>query len=177
MTPDDLVAIYDCSLNRANIWAEPLSAAMAAYSVDTPERQAAFLAQVGHESGYLIYVKELWGQTPAQTGYEGRSDLGNSQPGDGYRYRGRGLIQVTGRSNYSRVGIALGLDLVGHPELLEQPAYAAMSAGWFWQSHGCNELADANQFEQITRRINGGLNGQPDRLAIWAKAKELFQIQ
>lgn len=144
---------------------------MALYGIDSPARQAAFIAQVGHESGRLVYVRELWGPTPVQRRYEGRKDLGNTNPGDGFRYRGRGLIQVTGRTNYARCGAALGIDLVDAPALLERPDNAALSAAWFWTSRGLSELADTGDFERITRRINGGLNGLNDRLKLWKSAR------
>jgi putative chitinase len=144
---------------------------MALYDIGTPARQAAFLAQVGHESGRLGYVKELWGPTDAQRRYEGRNDLGNTQTGDGFKYRGRGLIQITGRANYSTAADALNEPLIDFPEILEQPDIAALSAAWFWNSHGLNALADAGSFETITRRINGGTNGLADRKVLWASAK------
>lgn len=171
MSPDTLVAVLGIPQSRAQIWADPLSAAMALYAIDSPARQAAFLAQVGHESGRLIYVRELWGPTPSQEGYEGRSDLGNTKPGDGFKFRGRGLIQVTGRANYRTCGSALGLPLEDHPELLEQPSNAAQSAAWFWDSRNLNLLVDTGDFETITRRINGGLNGLQDRLILYALCK------
>lgn len=144
---------------------------MALYAIDSPARQAAFLAQVGHESGRLIYVRELWGPTPTQEGYEGRADLGNTQPGDGFRFMGRGLIQITGRANYQTAAAALLLPLIDSPELLEQPGNAAQSAAWFWTSHGLNDLANVGDFNTITKRINGGLNGLQDRLALYALCK------
>lgn len=144
------------------------------FAINTPARQAAFLAQIGHESGGLKWLVELWGPTAAQARYEVRQDLGNREPGDGFRFRGRGLIQLTGRNNYVRASEALKVDLVKEPELLGQPGLACRSAGWFWKEHGCNELADAGQFERLTKRINGGLNGYPERLALWAKAQEVL---
>ena len=135
---------------------------------------AAFIAQIGHESGQLVYVREIWGPTPAQAKYEGRKDLSNSVPGDGFKYRGRGLIQITGRANYAACGEALGLDLINQPELLEQPKNACLSAAWFWATNGLNTLADQDQFNTITRRINGGLNGLQDRLEIWARARAVL---
>ncbi|MDR7283539.1 putative chitinase [Pseudomonas corrugata] len=147
---------------------------MQRYQIVGTKRVAAFIAQIGHESGQLVYVREIWGPTPAQRGYEGRKDLGNTAAGDGFKYRGRGLIQVTGRANYAACGEALGVDLVNQPELLEEPQYACMSAAWFWSTKGLNTLADAGDFERITRRINGGLNGQDDRLALWKKATEVL---
>lgn len=143
---------------------------MAEFDINTPARQAAFLAQVGHESGGLHWLVEIWGPTDSQRRYEVRQDLGNNQPGDGMRFKGRGLIQITGRDNYQRVGDALGVDLISHPELLGQSPLAERSAAWFWQAHGLNALADAGSFETITKRINGGLNGYPNRLALWENA-------
>ena len=130
--------------------------------------------QVGHESGQLRHVREIWGPTAQQAGYEGRADLGNTVKGDGSKYRGRGLIQITGRANYAACGEALALDLVNHPELLEQPQHASMSAVWFWKMKGLNDLAERGQFNTITRRINGGLNGIDDRLELWKKAQAVL---
>jgi putative chitinase len=174
VTPETLAKALTIGQLRAQTWADPLSAAMALYAIDSPARQAAFVAQVGHESGRLVYVRELWGPTPSQEGYEGRADLGNTVKGDGFKFRGRGLIQVTGRTNYQRCGDGLGLDLLNHPELLEQPSNAALSAAWFWNVHGLNAYADTGDFNTITRRINGGTNGLQDRLALWALAKSAF---
>jgi len=92
----------------------------------------------------------------------------------GWRYRGRALLQITGRTNYRAAGQGIGLPLEDEPELLEQPEFAALSAAWWWANHGLNELADAGKFEQITRVINGGLNGQADRLALWKRATEVL---
>lgn len=171
MDAQTLARALNIPLARATTWADPLSAAMALWGVDTPVRQAAFLAQVGHESGRLVYVREIWGPTAAQKGYEGRKDLGNTQPGDGMRFMGRGLIQITGRNNYAFAGAALTLPLLDHPELLEQPGNAALSAAWYWHAHGLNAFADSGDFETLTRRINGGLNGLADRQALLASAR------
>jgi putative chitinase len=110
----------------------------------------------------------------ANRAYVGRMGNGPESSGDGWRYRGRGLIQITGRANYRAAGLALGMNLEQIPQLLEQPLYAALSAAWFWQEHGLNELADAGKFEAITRRINGGLTGQDDREALWESAKAVL---
>lgn len=153
---------------------------MGIFAIDSPQRIAAFLAQIAHESGRLVYVRELWGPTPAQLRYEGRADLGNTQTGDGFRYRGRGLIQTTGRANYAatRDGLVHFVPLVpdfeATPEMLEAPKWAALSAGWFWYAHGLNDLADGDQFMTITRRINGGTNGYADRVALWDGAKAVL---
>ncbi|MBK8772269.1 MAG: glycoside hydrolase family 19 protein [Rhizobiales bacterium] len=140
------------------------------WAINNSVRQAAFIAQIAHESGLFRWSKEIWGPTPAQERYEGRADLGNDQPGDGKRFLGRGLIQITGRANYRDCAAAIGVDLLNHPELLEQPGLAARSAGWFWHSHGCNALADTGDFEALTRRINGGINGLSDRIALHKRA-------
>jgi putative chitinase len=123
---------------RAAKWLGPLRSAMSSFQISTPARAAAFVAQITHESGRFVCVKELWGPTPAQKRYDPSSptseQLGNSATGDGLRFCGRGLIQITGRANYAACGTALGLNLVGEPALLEQPKLAALSAGWFWKS-------------------------------------------
>ena len=174
MTADQLQRAADCTSARAAAWAPILSAACAMHGIDTPLRLAGFVSQVAHESGRLVYVSELWGPTPAQARYESRADLGNTQPGDGSRYRGRGLIQVTGRANYRKAAEALGIDCEAHPELLAMPEHAAESAAWFWVSHGLNALADARDVVGMTRRINGGLNGLDDRQSLYRGACAAF---
>lgn len=178
MTPAFLVAAVGCSQARAVLFAPLLSEACELYRINTPQRLTAFLAQVGHESGSFNYLREVWGPSAAQERYEGRADLGNVQPGDGQRYRGRGLIQITGRANYAgardRMRRVIGItvpDFEGQPQLLEDPRWAALSAADFWSSRGCNAMADADEFEAITRRINGGLNGLDDRKARWERAR------
>jgi len=161
----------------ADRWWPHVDAAWREYGIDTPARQAAWLGQVGHESGGFVYTRELWGPTPAQQRYEGRADLGNTQPGDGKRYMGRGLIQITGRANYRACGAALRVDLEASPELLQGDALAARSACWFWQRKNLNALADAGDFETLTRRINGGLNGIEDRKERWDRARRVLGLQ
>lgn len=165
---------------KAGVFAPVLNAAMGRFGIVTPARQAAFIAQVGHESGQLRYVREL-GSDKYLAKYDTgtlAARLGNTPAadGDGQKYRGRGLIQITGLDNYLRCGEALGLDLVNHPELLEQPQHAAASAAWYWQQKGLNTLADRGAFETITRRINGGLNGQDDRLELWERARKVLGV-
>ena len=145
--------------------------------LNEPAVLAQFLAQVMHESGGLRYVREIWGPTKAQKGYEGRKDLGNTMAGDGKRYKGRGLIQITGRNNYRSCSIALyGAPdvLLGKPEMLESVIPACRSAGWFWQSSKLNALADENDFTRITLRINGGQNGAADRQIHYQRACEVL---
>ena len=142
------------------------------YAINTPLRLAAFLAQIGHESGRFAYVEEI----ASGAAYEGRKDLGNVQPGDGKRYKGRGLIQITGRNNYVQLSKGVKLPFVEHPEWLCLPEYAVMSACWFWHNRGLNELADAGRFRDITRIINGGYNGLEDREKLYEKCKRIFNI-
>lgn len=153
-----------------------LNAAMAAYLVNTAARTAAFVAQLAHESGEFRWMEEIWGPTDAQRRYEPVSALaqrlGNTQPGDGKRYKGRGPIQITGRDNYKRYGGLLGIDLVANPERAATPEVAFSIAGLYWKSNGLNELADQGDFVTITKRINGGTNGLADRQRYWALAKQ-----
>jgi len=154
-----------------------LQQALEEFEINSPLREAAFLAQIAHESGEFKYLEEIWGPTDAQKHYEPPSqkanDLGNNQPGDGKRFKGRGAIQLTGRGNYKKFGELLDLDLVTHPEWAADPQVAFRVSGAFWKLHGLNELADQQQFEKITRRINGGLNGQAERLKYYNRAKPL----
>lgn len=179
---DLLVAALGCTRERADLFAQPLNDACLRYEIDTPERLAAFLSQIGHESGALRYVAELWGPTPAQSRYEGRADLGNLQPGDGKRYKGRGLIQTTGRANYVSLRDRLRAagvecpDFEAEPEQLEQPRWATLSAADYWDMRQINAAADAGDFERVTRLINGGLNGYADRCKRWEKAKAVLMF-
>lgn len=170
ITLDDLRAI--CTRTKGSVlekYVEPLNATMNEFEINAnPARETHFLAQVAHESGGFNYVREL----ASGAAYEGREDLGNTEPGDGVRFKGRGLIQITGRSNYRDCGVDLGLDLLANPELLEEPTNAARSAGWFWNSRNLNEIADRGDTKAITKKINGGLNGYQDRLTYLTLAQE-----
>lgn len=179
ITPAQLLRIFPNAGANAGIFTPVLNAAMGCRQIVGPKRVAAFLAQVGHESGQLRYVREL-----GNAAYLSKYDtgplalrLGNTPEadGDGLKYRGRGLIQVTGRANYQACGEALGLDLLNAPELLEQPQWAAHSAAWFWSINGLNALADAGHFDKITQRINGGQNGAADRRALYAQALKVLE--
>lgn len=170
ITLEQLKAIMpNAKVGRCAFYFLALKIAMAEFLINTPPRETAFLAQIAHESGSLRYVREL----ASGESYESRADLGNTEPGDGVRFRGRGLIQITGRANYLACSRALFGDdrLVNFPGLLELPEAACRSAAWFWWGHGLNSLADAGEFEKITRRINGGTNGAADRLAHYNRAK------
>jgi len=176
-------------------WGEPLQAAFNKYEINTPKRQAAFIGQCAHESGNFKTLQEnlnysaeglmktwpsrfpdlqtanQYARNPAKIAgkvYNGR--LGNTNEEEAAKYLGRGLIQLTGKENYERCGSAIGVDLINEPTLLGEPNHAAMSAGWFWNKKGLNELADSQEYGQITKRINGGLIGLDDRIVKTTKA-------
>lgn len=168
----------NASQRRRELFLTPLNDAMDAHGITTPLRVAAFLAQLAHESGELQFMQEIWGPTAAQKRYEPPGDLarklGNTQRGDGRRFKGRGPIQITGRANYKTFGDLMGLDLVGNPDLAATPDVGFAIAGLFWERKGLNELADAGDFTEITRRINGGQNGAADREHFYAVAKQVL---
>lgn len=196
ITPQQLSAATGCRPEVAERWAAVISAAMDRFSINTPARQAHFLAQIAYESNLFTATvenlnysaagllqtfpakfkpseSEAFARKPASIAnrvYANRFGNGKETSGDGYRYRGRGLIQITFKDNYRACGDALGIDLVGNPDLLIVPRNAAISAAWYWDSHSCNELADAGDMQSITRAINGGLNGYDDRMALYKRA-------
>ena len=184
LTVEQLAGCCRCSLNRAADWLDPINAALDAFGIDTPVRVAAFLAQIGHESGYLQWTRELWGPTEQQLRYDPPSplarELGNTFPGDGKLYRGAGLIETTGRANFARTrdklraaGIPDVPDFEAEPDKLALPQWAALSAAEFWADHELNDLADGGGLEcfaMITKAINGGTNGETDRVALWGEA-------
>jgi putative chitinase len=180
-------------------WLEPLQETFEKYQINTPKRQACFIGQCMHESGGFKFLKEnlnysakaLMATWPsrfpdmdmaekyerqpekiANKVYSGR--MGNTEDGDGAKYIGRGLIQLTGKDNYRAFGEAIGEDLVANPQLVEQPRYAALSAGWFWNKRGLNALADAMDVTTMTVRINGGRIGIDDRIAKINKAIDIL---
>ena len=175
ITAVQLSLICNIDVPTALRWTDALNDQMDKGQINTCLREAAFLSQILVESGCFKWVREIWGPTPTQSGYEGRVDLGNTQPGDGFKYRGRGLIQVTGRANYTACAQALGIDCINHPELLEQPEYAVASAVWFWTANNLNAIADTGDIKHVTHVVNGGYNGLADREMYYNKAKqELF---
>jgi putative chitinase len=180
-------------------WLAPLEEAFAKYDIDTPKRQAAFIGQCAHESANFktlqenlnysaeglmktwpsrfstIEIANQYARQPAKIAgkvYNGR--LGNTSEEEAAKYLGRGLIQLTGRENYANCGTAIGVDLIGNPNLLIEPKYATLSAGWFWNKKGLNNLADSGDIETMTKRINGGLIGLDDRKAKIAKAEQVL---
>jgi putative chitinase len=162
---------------------KPLLSAMEQWEIESVLQQAHFLAQIAHESGSLRWLEEIWGPTPQQLTYEGRRDLGNTQPGDGKKYKGHGLIMITGRDNTTEVAQALEMpEIIENPKLLTQPVPACRSAAWFWASRkwkvgvDLNRLANRDDLIGITRVINGGLNGLEDRARYLQIAKQVFQL-
>jgi putative chitinase len=178
------------SLGLEEKWLDGINHCFEKYDISTPQRQACFLAQVMHESGGFKFLSEnlnysanalmrTWGsrfpdidtaekyannpEKIANKVYAGR--MGNIEEGDGWKYRGRGLIQLTGRENYANFGHNVGVDVLSNPDLLTTPEYATLSAGWYWNKRNLNELADKMDVEGITKKINGGLNGLEDRKA------------
>jgi len=176
-------------------WLEPINQTFNKYDISTPVRQAFFIGQCCHESNKFrsleenlhysanglmrtwpsrfptLNVAEKYAGNPEKIAnfvYAGR--LGNEEDGDGWRYHGRGVIQLTGKDLYANCGSGLGLDLLGNPDLLLDPQYAVLSAGWFWGKRGLNALADTKSYDTMTKRINGGLLGLDDRKASIAKA-------
>jgi putative chitinase len=180
-------------------WLAPLEETFAKYDISTPVRQACFIGQCAHESGNFKTLQEnlnysaeglmktwpsrfptkemadQYARNPAKIAgkvYNGR--LGNTSEEEASKFLGRGLIQLTGKENYANCGTALGIDFVGNPNLLIEPKYAALSAGWFWNKKGLNGLADASDIETMTKRINGGLIGLEDRKAKIAKTLSIL---
>lgn len=194
------------SANDAARWHPHVLETAERFDINTVARLSMFLAQCAHESaGFTRLVENLnyrpatlmrvwpkrfpnieaarkYAHAPEKLAnyvYANRADLGNGDEasGDGWRFRGRGLIQITGRSNYEACGLALGVDLLTSPDILATDRYAALSAGWFWHRRGLNYLADAGEFETVTRRINGGTTGLADRRLRWERARDALGVQ
>ena len=198
ITSQQLLQILPNAGQSAGVFVSALNTAMNRYQIVGLKRVAAFVAQVGHESGQLTRLVEnlnyradalrkTWpsrfdvelattaARKPEQIANIAYSNrMGNTAPGDGWKYRGRGLIQLTGQTNYRLCGEALGIDLLAQPELLEKPQHACMAAAWFWGSNGLNTLADAGKFDAITQRINGGQTGAADRQGLYARALKVL---
>jgi putative chitinase len=181
--------------------AEPLNNAFVKFNIDTPRKQAAFIGQCGHECGNFRILEEnlnykaatlmkLWPKrfptlevanqyagNPkkiANNVYASRMGNRDESSGDGYRFRGRGCIQLTGYSNYFHAGQALGVDFVANPDLVSKPVYAILTAAWFWSTHGCNQLAETADWVGLTKKINGGTIGLDDRVAHTSLALNVF---
>ena len=176
LTEVQLIQIMrNASQRKCHLYLVPLNDAMVTHGIDNLLRTAAFIAQLAHESGEFQFMEEIWGPTAAQKRYEPPSDLakrlGNTQPGDGKRFKGRGPIQITGRFNYQKYGDLLGLDLISNPAQAATPEVGFATAALFWERNGLNKLADADQFKDITQRINGGQNGAAERERYYARAE------
>lgn len=171
ITEARLKAVYkEAPIERIRKFLDPLNRTLEEFELTPLPRLRSFLAQIGHESGQLRYVEEI----ASGSAYEGRRDLGNTSPGDGVKYKGRGLIQLTGKRNYALCGLALDLPLLEKPELLQLPENACRSAGWFVKNNNLYALMDGGLFKELTRRINGGLNGLADREMLHARAQKVW---
>lgn len=200
MTPEKLAAVLDIPLARAEKWALPLSNSMAWFGIDALAHQAAFLANVAHETGMLTRttenlnysakrLMEVWpgrfktlestkpyaGKPEALANFVYGGRLGNTQPGDGWKFRGRGLIQLTGRANYTEATEELGVDLLTDPDIVAAPSMAACTAGWFWSKRGISAKVDAKDYEGVCKAVNGGLNGLKERNALCRKAEGVLR--
>lgn len=171
MTIDQLLAISPAVKEpRGSEYLPYLNQAMEEFEISTPLRQAAFIAQLLHESASFKYMEEI----ASGAAYEGRRDLGNTQPGDGKRYKGRSPIQITGRANYKRYGDLLGLDLINNSLQAATKEVGFRIAGLFWKLNGLNEMADAMNFKGTTKKINGGYNGLANRIQYYERAKKVL---
>lgn len=209
-TVEEVMLATGANIASATLYLPFIQGTCKAYDITTPKRVAAFLSQIGHESGGLRSTTESlnysaealvtmfgrhrisieqanqYGRTkdkPADQetlanilygGDWGKRNLGNTQPGDGWKFRGRGLKQLTGRHNALWCGNALKENFIDYPERLLMPVNAALSAGWFWDTNELNKLADAGETVALTRKVNGGLNGLKERTALYTKALEMF---
>jgi putative chitinase len=160
--------------DRAGTILTPLAKAMKEFDISSPKRRAAFLAQAAYESSELRHQEENFTNLDA---YENRADLGNTKPGDGKKYKGRGPLMLTGRSNYKAAGQALKLDLEAHPELVSQPEIGCRVAAWYWKSQGLNELADRGDFRGITQHMHGDFVGLDARQKFYRQAKQVLGIR
>lgn len=195
--PTLLKIMPHCSVPRAELLTPHLDSAMQAASIASPQRQAAFLGQLALESGELRWMEEIWGPSPAQLRYERPvingaqaplvtippiplwQRLGNTESGDGKKFKGHGPIQITGRKNHLICGQALGVDLIAHPELAATPEVAFRTATWFWNTHNLNAFADLDSeesYKKITLAINGGLNGYDHRVKYWQNARRILGL-
>jgi putative chitinase len=152
---------------------EPLKAGMVKYGITTPLQMAHYIAQLGHESMSFLYTEEL----ASGAAYEGRKDLGNKVAGDGQRFKGRGLIQLTGRANYTAYSKFTGIDYLSDPTRLStDPMVAVDVSCWFWKDHGLAALAERDDVKAVTKRINGGYNGLDDRMQNLRRAKAVLGL-
>jgi putative chitinase len=200
ITRENLLAITTPAM--ADKWLNPLIATCEQFEINTPERIAGFLSQIAHESAGFSATREnlnysaealcrVWpsrfnaencqeyARNPekiANKAYSSRMGNGPEESGDGAKFLGRGLIQLTGKDNYSRFSAATGVDVVENPELVAEPEMAALSAGWFWSTNGLNALADNRDVVAMTKKINGGTHGLDDRQAKYAAVLASMEV-
>jgi len=199
MTSEQLAQALHMTPAKAEEWVDAINQTFETFGIDTPEQQASFLGQCAHESnGFTALVENLnykaeslckvwpkrfptleaaqpYNRNPeaiANHVYSGRMGNGDEDSGDGFAFRGRGLIQLTGRANYKACGEALGVDLEADPDLVSTPQFAALSAGWFWSTHELNNIA--SDIVAVTKKINGGTLGLDDRVARTQRALDAF---
>ncbi|MGH8261394.1 MAG: glycoside hydrolase family 19 protein [Steroidobacteraceae bacterium] len=179
MTPATLRLAMPFAGDRVQTFAQPLTDAMVRWQIDTPARQAAFLANIAAETASLSQLRERSDGAAYEPPSALAADLGNTHAGDGALFIGRGCLQITGRAGYIACGQGLQAPLLTSPELLEQPQYAALSGAWYFAHHGCNEMADGdpNHFGAICRRINGGFNGIDERIGCWIRARAALGLR
>lgn len=152
---------------------EPLVKGMTKYEIDTPLRAAHFIAQIGHETASFLYMEEI----ADGSRYEARTDLGNTEPGDGKRFKGRGLIQLTGRANYAAYSQDCGIDYVANPTAIATDPFACIDvACWYWHKRKINRLADKDDVKAVTKAVNGGFNGLDDRMDYLYRSKAVLGI-
>ena len=159
---------------KIDLYFDPLVAGMKKHAITKPRRMAHFIAQLAHETASFLYCEEI----ADGSGYEGRRDLGNTQPGDGRRFKGRGLIQLTGRANYTQYARDSGVDCIAHPELVASDPFVAVDvACWYWTRRRINRMADGDDVRAVTKAINGGYNGLDDRIEYLARARAVLGIR
>lgn len=159
--------------SKIDLFFEPLKAGMIKYGITTPLQMAHYIAQLGHESMSFLYTEEI----ASGAAYEGRKDLGNTQAGDGKRFKGRGLIQLTGRANYAAYSKFTGVDYLASPETLSKDPFVAVDVScWFWKDRGVDLLAERDDVKAVTKRINGGFNGLDDRMHNLRRAKAVLGL-
>lgn len=172
ITREQILRVMPSANSRVDKYLVFINRYASEFGITTALRMAHYLAQIAHESGELRYTKEL----ASGAEYEGRKDLGNTKKGDGVRYKGRGLIQLTGKANYKAYKEYCGFDVVAKPELLEQPLGAVRSSMWYWKTHDLNALADKDDVKAVTKRINGGYNGLAARQKYLDRAKKALGL-
>lgn len=172
ITREQILRVMPSANSRVDKYLVFINRYASEFGITTALRMAHYLAQIAHESGELRYTKEL----ASGAEYEGRKDLGNTKKGDGVRYKGRGLIQLTGKANYKAYKEYCGFDVVAKPELLEQPLGAVRSSMWYWKTHDLNALADKDDVKAVTKRINGGYNGLAARQKYLERAKKALGL-